>query len=73
MRNTVDLIQTIKHLSDIGVEVRFERENISTFSKDGELMLTVIASLAQDESRSISENIRWSINYISLAELSLPI
>ena len=60
-RNTVDLLQTIRHLKDIGVEVRFERENISTFSKDGELMLTVIESLAQDESRSTSENIRWSI------------
>lgn len=60
-RNTVDLLETVRHLKDIGVEVRFEREHISSFSGDGELMLTILASFAQEESRSISENIKWSI------------
>lgn len=59
-RNTVDLLNTVRHLKEIGVEVRFERENISTFSGDGELLLTLLASFAQEESRSISENIRWA-------------
>lgn len=60
-RNTVDLLETVRHLKDIGVEVRFEKENISSISGDGELMLTILASFAQEESRSISENVRWGI------------
>lgn len=58
-RNTVDLLNTVRHLKDISVEVWFEKEDIRTFSSDGELMLTILASFAQEESRSISENIRW--------------
>ena len=60
-RNTVDLLETVRHLKDIGVEVRFEREHISSFSGDGELMLTILASFAQEESRSISDNVKWGI------------
>ena len=59
-RNTVDLLKTVRHLKDIGVEVRFEKENINSLSGDGELLLTILAAFAQEESRSISENIRWS-------------
>ncbi len=59
-RNTVDLLKTVRHLKDIGVEVRFEKENISSLSGDGELLLTILAAFAQEESRSISENIKWS-------------
>lgn len=59
-RNTVDLLNTVRHLKDIGVEVRFEKENINSMSGDGELMLSILASFAQEESRSISENIKWS-------------
>lgn len=59
-RNTVDLLKVIRRLKDIGVEVFFEKENISTFSKEGELVLTILASFAQEESRSISENIKWA-------------
>ncbi len=58
-RNTVDLLETIRHLKDIGVEVRFEKEHISSLSGDGELMLSILASFAQEESRSISENVKW--------------
>ncbi len=60
-RNTVDLLKTVRHLKEIGVEVRFEKENISSLSMEGELMLTILASFAQEESRSISENQRWAI------------
>ena len=60
-RNTVDLLNTVRHLKEIGVEVRFEKENISTLSKDGELMLSILASFAEEESRSISENVKWGI------------
>lgn len=60
-RNTVDLLKTVRYLKSIGVEVRFEKENISSFSKDGELMLTLLASFAQEEVSSISNNIKWTI------------
>ncbi len=60
-RNTVDLLETVRHLRDIGVEVRFEKENINSMSGDGELMLSILASFAQEESRSISENVKWAV------------
>ena len=60
-RNTVDLLQTIRNLKNCGIEVWFERENIHTLSGEGELLLTILASIAQEESRSISENVKWRI------------
>ena len=60
-RNTVDLLQTVRRLTEIGVEVRFEREGINSASAEGELMLTILASFAQEESRSLSENVKWAI------------
>ena len=60
-RNTVDLLTTVRQLKDMGVEVWFEKENIRSMSGDGELMMSILASFAQEESRSISENIRWRI------------
>jgi site-specific DNA recombinase len=59
-RNTVDLLETVRHLKELGIEVRFEEQSISTFSNDGELMLTILASFAQEESRSISDNVKWA-------------
>ena len=58
-RNTVDLLETVRRLKEIGVEVRFEKEHISSMSGDGELMLSILASFAQEESRSISDNVKW--------------
>ena len=58
-RNTVDLLETVRHLKELGVEVYFEKENIRTLTGDGELMMTILASFAQEESRSISENVKW--------------
>lgn len=60
-RNTVDLLETVRNLKDKGVEVHFEKENIKTFSGDGELMLSILASFAQEEARSISNNVKWGI------------
>ena len=60
-RNTVDLLETVRHLKNLGIEVRFEKEHIHSLSEDGELMLTLLASFAQEESRSISENVKWGV------------
>lgn len=57
--NTVDLLDTVRHPKEIGVEVWFERENTHSMSGDGELMLSILASFAQEESRSISDNVKW--------------
>ena len=58
-RNTVDSLTTIRKLKEHNVEVYFEKENIWTFDSKGELLLTIMSSLAQEESRSISENCTW--------------
>jgi DNA invertase Pin-like site-specific DNA recombinase len=58
-RNTVTLLETVRELKDLNVDVYFEKENIHSLSGDGELMLTILASFAQEESRSISENVTW--------------
>ena len=58
-RNTVDTLQTVRLLKEHGVEVYFEKENIYTFDSKGELLITIMSSLAQEESRSISENVTW--------------
>lgn len=58
-RNTVDSLVTIRRLKEKGVEVYFEKENIFTFDGKGELLLTIMSSIAQEESRSISENVTW--------------
>ena len=60
-RNTVTLLETVRELKLIGVDVFFEKENIHSMSGDGELMLTILASYAQEESRSVSENCKWRI------------
>jgi DNA invertase Pin-like site-specific DNA recombinase len=58
-RNTVDSLSTVRAFKDKGVEVYFEKENIYTFDGKGELLITIMSSLAQEESRSISENVTW--------------
>jgi len=60
-RNTVDLLNTVRRLKEIGVEVRFEKEGISTFDGTGEVMLTLLASFAQEEITSLSSNVKWGI------------
>ena len=58
-RNTVDTLTTVRQLKEKDVEVYFEKENIFTLDSKGELLITIMSSLAQEESRSISENVTW--------------
>ncbi len=58
-RNTVDSLVTVRKLKERGVEIFFEKENIWTLDSKGELLITIMSSLAQEESRSISENVTW--------------
>ena len=58
-RNTVDSLTVTRELKAKGVEVYFEKENISSMDKTAELVFTMLSSIAQEESRSISENVRW--------------
>lgn len=60
-RNTVTLLETVRELKNLGIDVFFEEQNIRTMSADGELMLTILASYAQEESRSVSENQKWRV------------
>lgn len=61
-RNTLDLLQTVRRLRELGISVRFEEQNIDSLTEEGELMLTLMASVAQAESESISENAKWAIH-----------
>lgn len=58
-RNTVTLLETVRELKELGISVYFEEQSIDTATADGELMLSILASYAQEESRSISENVTW--------------
>ena len=58
-RNTVDTVTTIRKLKEKGVGVYFEKENIFTADSKGEFLLTIMSSIAQEERRSISENVTW--------------
>ena len=60
-RNTVTLLQTVRELKSLGVDVFFEEQHIHTMSTDGELMMTILASYAQEESLSASENQKWRV------------
>ena len=60
-RNTVESVETVRRLSAMGIYIFFEKENIDTGKMEGELMLSIMSSLAEDESRSLSDNNKWSI------------
>ncbi|KYH30787.1 transposon Tn3 resolvase [Clostridium tepidiprofundi DSM 19306] len=60
-RNTLVMLKIVRELKELGVEVRFEKENINTLSGDGELMLTVLSSFAQEESKNVSDNLKWRV------------
>ena len=60
-RNTVDLLNSVRELKGLGIEVRFEKEQINTLGTGGEFLLTVTAAVAEQESVSISNNIKWAI------------
>lgn len=58
-RNTVDALQTIRALKAKGIKVVFEKEDIDSMNMKSEFILTIMSSLAQEESQSLSENIKW--------------
>lgn len=60
-RNTVVLLDTIRELKSLGIDCYFEKENMHSISPDGELLLTLLAMYAEEEARSVSENIRWKV------------
>lgn len=60
-RNTQDCLQYSRMLKNMGIGIIFEKENINTLDSTGELLFTILSSLAQDESRNISENCKWGI------------
>ena len=60
-RNTVDSLNAIRELKSLGIGVDFQKENIFTLDSKGEFLITIMSSLSQEESRSISENVRWGI------------
>ena len=60
-RNTLDCLNYVRELKGLGIGIIFEKENINTLDAKGEVLLTILSSLAQDESRSISENSAWGI------------
>lgn len=60
-RNTVESIEVVRHLCSLGVHMYFEKENINTKDMESELLLSILSSLAESESRSISENNKWGI------------
>ena len=58
-RNTVDTLSTVRHLKELGVSVYSEKENINTLDDSTEMILTILSSQAQEESRAISTNVKW--------------
>ena len=62
-RNTLDTITYIRKLKSAGVEVFFEKENLWTFDSKSEMFLSMLAAMAQEESRSISENVKMGIRW----------
>ncbi len=62
-RNTLDSLQTIRKLKALGIPVLFEKENCNTMDASGELLITILSSLAQQESQSISQNVRMGLQY----------
>ena len=72
-RNTVDALTITRQLKLEGIEVYFEKENISSMDNQAELIFTIMSSIAQEESRSISENVRWGIRRsMEAGKVSLP-
>ena len=61
-RNTVTLLNTVRELKSLGIGVFFEEQNINTLNAEGELLITILSSYAQEESLSASENVKWRIH-----------
>ena len=62
-RNTLDCLNYVRELKDLGIGIIFEKENINTMDSKGEVLLTIMASLAQQESQSLSQNVKLGLQY----------
>ena len=62
-RNTIDCLKYIRQLKALNIAVFFEKENINTMDSKGEVLLTIMASLAQQESESLSQNVKMGIQF----------
>ena len=62
-RNTTDCLEMLRKLTDLGISIFFEKENINTMDAKGEVLLTIMASLAQQESQSLSQNVKLGFQY----------
>ena len=60
-RNTVDCLEIVRELYDLGIYLYFEKENINTSKMQSELLLTILSGIAEGESKSISKNEKWSV------------
>lgn len=60
-RNTVDCLNYVRALKELGIAVIFEKENMNTLEVDSEILITMLGAFAQSESESISANVRWGI------------
>ena len=63
-RNTIDSLKSIRKLRDLGIPILFEKESINTLETNGEILITIMSSLAQQESESISKNVKMGIRYL---------
>lgn len=72
-RNTVDALTITRQLKSENIEVYFEKENISSMDAQAELIFTIMSSIAQEESRSISQNVRWGLlRSMEAGKITLP-
>ena len=62
-RNTLDCLKSIRQLKDMNIPVLFEKESINTMDAKGEVLITIMASLAQQESQSLSQNVKMGLQY----------
>ena len=62
-RNTLDCLKYIRQLKDMNIPVLFEKESINTMDAKGEVLITIMASLAQQESQSLSQNVKLGLQY----------
>ena len=62
-RNTSECLEMVRELTGLGIRLIFEKESVNTLEASGELMVTILASIAQQESASISQNVRMGINF----------
>ena len=60
-RNTLDILTIVRELREIGVEIKFEKENLSSLDTRTDMVLTFHSSIAQEEAKNISDNVKWGI------------